>query len=69
MKGNSHLLIKGQNPGVQEDFPEDIATQGIGSHEFDVELRENTIATSRQYSKYKAFIPQTLFLISRPDTR
>ena len=39
------VLIKGKNPGVwEEDFTEDIATQGVG-HEFDMELRESTIPT------------------------
>ena len=34
-----------KKPGAQEDFTEDIATQGIGSQAFDMELRESTIAT------------------------
>ena len=36
---------------------------GIGSHEFDMELRESTIPTRCSVLKF------TLFLISRPDTR
>ena len=39
------LLIKGKNPGVQEDFTQETTTQGVGSHEFDMELRESTTAT------------------------
>ena len=34
-----------------------------------MEFRESTIATRCSVQIYTAFIPQTLFLISRPDTR
>ena len=74
MKGNSHLLIKGQNPGVQEDFPEDIATQGIDSHEFDVEKtllqRAGSILNTRRsfhklYSESQGQIQDKFFQLLR----
>ena len=39
------VTSKEKNPGLQEDFSEDISTQGVSSHEFDMELRESTVAT------------------------